>query len=132
MSNYDRDEERRQERLMRVEELFELKKQLDKDAQDPRVSDNLASTISKLESTIFKHILYVKCVVNIGGASHNLHRAQKFCFDGDPYFFYKKNNYKLPMALHGHYDYPDFLGSTHLLDMHDVVLRIGVIHKPRG
>ena len=25
-----------------------------------------------------------------------------------------------------------FLGSTHLLDMHDVVLRIGVIHKPRG
>jgi len=54
MSNYDRDEERRQERLMRVEELFELKKQLDKDAQDPRVSDNLASTISKLESTIFK------------------------------------------------------------------------------
>ena len=54
MSNYDRDEERRQERLMRVEELFNLKKQLDKDAQDPRVSDNLASTISKLESTIFK------------------------------------------------------------------------------
>ena len=54
MSNYDRDEERRQERLMRVEELFDLKKQLDKDAQDPRVSDNLASTISKLESTIFK------------------------------------------------------------------------------
>ena len=54
MSNYDRDEERRQERLMRVEDLFELKKQLDKDAQDPRVSDNLASTISKLESTIFK------------------------------------------------------------------------------
>lgn len=35
--------------------------------------------------------------------------ANKFCFDGDPYFFYKKNNYKLPMALHGHYDYPDFL-----------------------
>ena len=34
--------------------LFALKKQLDKDAQDPRVSDNLASTISKLESTIFK------------------------------------------------------------------------------
>ena len=54
MSNYDRDEERRQERLMRVEDLFALKKQLDKDAQDPRVSDNLASTISKLESTIFK------------------------------------------------------------------------------
>ena len=54
MSNYDRDEQRRQERLMRVEELFDLKKQLDKDAQDPRVSDNLASTISKLESTIFK------------------------------------------------------------------------------
>ena len=54
MSNYDRDEERRQERLMLVEELFNLKKQLDKDAQDPRVSDNLASTISKLESTIFK------------------------------------------------------------------------------
>ena len=54
MSNYDRDEQRRQERLLRVEELFDLKKQLDKDAQDPRVSDNLASTISKLESTIFK------------------------------------------------------------------------------
>ena len=54
MSNYDRDEERRQERLMRGEDLFALKKQLDKDAQDPRVSDNLASTISKLESTIFK------------------------------------------------------------------------------
>ena len=54
MSNYDRDEHRRQERLLRVEELFDLKKQLDKDAQDPRVSDNLASTISKLESTIFK------------------------------------------------------------------------------
>tara|TARA_R100000808_G_scaffold6923_2_gene20294 strand:- start:10047 stop:10277 length:231 start_codon:yes stop_codon:yes gene_type:complete len=54
MSNYDRDEERRQERLMRAEDLFALKKQLDKDAQDPRVSDNLASTISKLESTIFK------------------------------------------------------------------------------
>lgn len=54
MSNYDRDEQRRQERLLRVEELFDLKKQLAKDAQDPRVSDNLASTISKLESTIFK------------------------------------------------------------------------------
>ena len=54
MSNYDRDEQRRQERLLRVEELFDLKKQLDKDAQDPRVSDSLASTISKLESTIFK------------------------------------------------------------------------------
>ena len=55
MSNYDRDEERRQEKIEdRVGELFELKKQLDKDAQDPRVSDNLASTISKLESTIFK------------------------------------------------------------------------------
>lgn len=61
MSNYDRDEQRRQEGLMRkdnlytaVEELFDLKKQLDKDAQDPRASDNLASTISKLESTIFK------------------------------------------------------------------------------
>ena len=24
-------------------------------------------------------------------------------------FFFKKNNYQLPMALHGHYDYPDFL-----------------------
>ena len=54
MADYNRDEQRRQERLMRVEELFDLKKQLDKDAQDPRVSDNLASTISKLESTIFK------------------------------------------------------------------------------
>ena len=55
MSNYDRDEERRQEKIEdRVGELFALKKQLDKDAQDPRVSDNLASTISKLESTIFK------------------------------------------------------------------------------
>ena len=54
MSNYDRDEELRQERVMRAEDVFALKKQLDKDAQDPRVSDNLASTISKLESTIFK------------------------------------------------------------------------------
>ena len=55
MADYNRDEERRQEKIEdRVGELFELKKQLDKDAQDPRVSDNLASTISKLESTIFK------------------------------------------------------------------------------
>ena len=55
MSNYDRDEQRRQEQIEdRVGELFDLKKQLDKDAQDPRVSDYLASTISKLESTIFK------------------------------------------------------------------------------
>ena len=55
MSNYDRDEQRRQEQIEdRVGELFDLKKQLDKDAQDPRVSDYLASTISKLENTIFK------------------------------------------------------------------------------
>ena len=55
MSNYDRDEQRRQEQIEdRVGELFDLKKQLDKDAQDPRVSDYLASTLSKLENTIFK------------------------------------------------------------------------------
>ena len=39
----------------------------------------------------------------------SINETNKFCFDGDPYFFFKKNNYQLPMALHGHYDYPDFL-----------------------
>lgn len=38
-----------------------------------------------------------------------LKQTNNFAFDGDPYFFYKKNNYKLPIALHGHYDYPKFL-----------------------
>ena len=39
----------------------------------------------------------------------SIDETNKFCFDGDPYFFYKKNNYKLPMALHGYYDYLNFL-----------------------
>jgi len=56
MSNYDQDEQRRQGRIEdRVSALFvRFEKELDKDAKDPNVSDNLASTISKLESTIFK------------------------------------------------------------------------------
>ena len=38
-----------------------------------------------------------------------LQQTNNFAFDGDPYFFYKKNNNKLPVALHGHYDYLNFL-----------------------
>lgn len=33
----------------------------------------------------------------------------KFAFDGDPYFYYKKNNYNLPVALHGYHNYLEFL-----------------------
>jgi hypothetical protein len=33
----------------------------------------------------------------------------KFAFDGDPYFYYKNNKNKLPMAFHGHYNYKNFL-----------------------
>ena len=38
-----------------------------------------------------------------------LEQTNNFAFDGDPFFFYKKNNYKLPVALHGHFDYLNFL-----------------------
>lgn len=38
-----------------------------------------------------------------------LNETNKFAFDGDPFFFYMKNKYKLPMALHGHYNYLNFL-----------------------
>ena len=31
-----------------------------------------------------------------------LSEANNFSFDGDPYFFYKKNHNKLPMGLHGY------------------------------
>ena len=36
-------------------------------------------------------------------------QSNNFCFDGEQNFFYKKNNMKLPMALHGHFDYINFL-----------------------
>ena len=39
----------------------------------------------------------------------SLEEANNFSFDGDPYFFYKKNLNKLPMALHGHHNYLNFL-----------------------
>jgi len=39
----------------------------------------------------------------------SIREANNFSFDGDPNFFYKKNNLKLPMALHGHYNYIEFL-----------------------
>ena len=39
----------------------------------------------------------------------SLSETTNFCFDGDPFFFYKKNYFKLPMALHGHYNYIEFL-----------------------
>lgn len=38
-----------------------------------------------------------------------LEEANHFAFDGEPNFFYKKNNYKLPMALHGYHEYLKFL-----------------------
>lgn len=38
-----------------------------------------------------------------------LRQSTSFSFDGEPYFYYKKNKFKLPMALHGHFKYLDFL-----------------------
>lgn len=38
-----------------------------------------------------------------------LKQSTSFSFDGDPYFYYKKNKKNLPMALHGHFNYLDFL-----------------------
>lgn len=39
----------------------------------------------------------------------SIKEANNFSFDGDPYFFYKKNYNNLPMALHGHHGYLEFL-----------------------
>ena len=41
-------------------------------------------------------------------------QANSFCFDGNPNFFYKMNNYKLPMALHGPFDYLKFLDKLNI------------------
>ncbi len=41
-------------------------------------------------------------------------QTNNFAFDGDPYFFYKKNGDKLPVALHGHHDYLNFLNNLKL------------------
>ena len=48
-----------------------------------------------------------------------INQANCFAFDGNPYFFYKKNKKKLPIALHGHHDYIKFLkniGKIEILD----------------
>lgn len=39
----------------------------------------------------------------------SIQEANDFCFDGEPNFFFKKNKNKLPMALHGPFDYLNFL-----------------------
>ena len=41
-------------------------------------------------------------------------QANSFCFDGNPNFFYKMNKYKLPMALHGPFDYLKFLEKLNI------------------
>lgn len=33
----------------------------------------------------------------------------EFCFEGDPNFFFKKNSRQLPLALHGHHNYLEFI-----------------------
>ena len=41
-------------------------------------------------------------------------QANSFCFYGNPFFFYKLNNFKLPMALHGPFDYLKFLDKLNI------------------
>ena len=43
-----------------------------------------------------------------------IYQANSFCFDVNPNFFYKMNNYKLPMAHHGPFDYLKFLDKLNI------------------
>jgi len=52
---------------------------------------------------------YFAKVFNKNFVLPTLSEANNFSFDGDPYFFYKKNYNRLPMGLHGYHNYLDFL-----------------------